>query len=81
MSVVTDDPMGDMIIERLSRCTLPVKVGGRFGTAFLYNELVESTPDADRVREWVVTADNWDELLDGIRQFQESPDVPHPHLN
>ncbi|MEV0274348.1 hypothetical protein AB0H43_36735 [Hamadaea sp. NPDC050747] len=66
MSVVTDDPMGDMIIERLSRCTHPVKVGGRFGTAFLYNELLESTPETDRVREWVVTADQFtrDPLLE-----------------
>jgi hypothetical protein len=58
MSAVTDDLMGDAIIEELSRSTLPIRfMGGRPGTAFLYNELVESRPDADRVREWIVTVD------------------------
>ncbi|MEV6964279.1 hypothetical protein AB0M47_04110 [Hamadaea sp. NPDC051192] len=56
---MADDPMGDAIAERLRRCTLPIKAGREFGTAFLYNELVESTPDADRVREWVVAADRF----------------------
>ncbi len=33
------------------------QIGGHAGTAFLFNELVESTPEFDRVREWLVTAD------------------------
>ena len=40
-----EDPIGDMIVERFGRSTLPVRqVGGSVGTAFLFNELVESTP-------------------------------------
>jgi hypothetical protein len=53
-----EDPIGDTIVERFGRSTLPMRqVGGSVGTAFLFNELVESTPEADRVREWLVTAD------------------------
>jgi hypothetical protein len=62
-----EDPIGDMIAEQFGRSTLPVRqIGGSVGTAFLYNELVESTPDSDRVREWLVTADTltWSDLAE-----------------
>jgi hypothetical protein len=52
------DPIADLIVENWSRCTLPVRpVGGRAGTAFFYNELVESTDGTETVREWLLTAD------------------------
>jgi hypothetical protein len=57
-AVTEEDPIADLIVETWGGCTLPVgPLGGRGGTAFLYNELVESTPDEDRVREWLLTAD------------------------
>jgi hypothetical protein len=71
------DPVGDMIIERFGRSTLPVRhVGGSVGTAFLFNELVDSTPDADRVREWLVTADalTWSDL----GEFRLRPEMITP---
>ncbi|GAA1638276.1 hypothetical protein ACFQY4_43670 [Catellatospora bangladeshensis] len=52
-----DDPLEEMILEHWSGCTLPLGQGRDAGTAFFYNELVESTPEADSVREWWVTAD------------------------
>lgn len=52
------DPIADLIVQRWGRSTLPIQtIGGQAGTAFFYNELVESTPEVDRVREWLVTAD------------------------
>lgn len=70
------DPIGDMIVERFGRSTLPVRVGGSVGTAFLFNELVESTPDSDRVREWLITADamTWADL----GEFKLRPDMITP---
>jgi hypothetical protein len=49
------------------------QVGGSVGTAFLFNELVESTTDSDRVREWLVTADalTWSDL----GEFRLRPDM------
>ncbi|GIF65307.1 hypothetical protein Ais01nite_33420 [Asanoa ishikariensis] len=52
-----DDPLVDVILERWSACTLPLGQRPHAGTAFFYNELVESTPEGDNVREWWVTAD------------------------
>ncbi|MFI5911814.1 hypothetical protein [Dactylosporangium sp. NPDC051541] len=52
-----DDPLIAKIVAAWSGCTLPVGPRSRPGTAFFYNELVESTPDGDTVREWLVTAD------------------------
>lgn len=58
MSAVTaEDPVAEMIVETWGRCTLPIgPLRGRAGTAFLYNELLESTPEDDLVREWLLTA-------------------------
>jgi hypothetical protein len=72
-----EDPIGDMIVEQFGRSTLPVRqVGGSVGTAFFFNELVESTPDSDRVREWLVTADalTWSDL----GEFRLRPDMITP---
>ncbi|SNT56656.1 hypothetical protein SAMN05421812_1106 [Asanoa hainanensis] len=55
--MTTDDPLADAILEHWSACTLPLGESPGAGTAFFYNELVESTPDGDNVREWLVTAD------------------------
>ncbi|MFD0576008.1 hypothetical protein [Dactylosporangium darangshiense] len=52
-----DDPLVDAILEHWSACTLPLGQGPRAGTAFFYNELVDSTPEGERVREWWLTAD------------------------
>jgi hypothetical protein len=58
MSAVTeDDPLADAILEHWSACTLPLGQRKRAGTAFFYNELVETTPEGKRVREWWLTAD------------------------
>ncbi|GIF45659.1 hypothetical protein Afe04nite_01980 [Asanoa ferruginea] len=53
----TDDPLADAILENWGAYTLPLGQGKRAGTAFFYNELVDSTPESDFVREWWVTAD------------------------
>ncbi|WP_327002682.1 hypothetical protein OHA72_47500 [Dactylosporangium sp. NBC_01737] len=53
-----DDPLAGAILEHWSGCTLPLGPRKRAGTAFFYNELVESTPEGDRVREWWLTADH-----------------------
>ncbi|HEV7713335.1 MAG TPA: hypothetical protein VGP16_34390 [Asanoa sp.] len=45
-----DDPLADAILENWSGCTLPLGQGTRAGTAFFYNELVESTPEGELVR-------------------------------
>ncbi|MFF5225361.1 hypothetical protein [Dactylosporangium sp. NPDC000521] len=52
-----DDPLADLVLEHWSASTLPVGPRSSPGTAFFYNELVETTPDGEQVREWWLTAD------------------------
>jgi hypothetical protein len=76
---MTQDPLGDTIIEELGRCTLPIRpldASSPAGTAFLYNELIESGPDGDRVREWLVTAEH---LSRGkVTEIRLRPDMIEP---
>nr|BFE60276.1 hypothetical protein GCM10020063_048020 [Dactylosporangium thailandense] len=53
-----DDPLADAILEHWSACTLPLGQRTHAGTAFFYNELVDSAPEGERVREWWLTADH-----------------------
>ncbi|WP_027345757.1 hypothetical protein [Hamadaea tsunoensis] len=56
---MAEDELADAILEHWSGSTLPLGHGKAVdaGTAFFYNELVESGPDVERVREWLLTAD------------------------
>jgi hypothetical protein len=56
--VPDEDPIGDAIIDRFQRSTMPFDQprGGAPGTAFLYNHLLESTANSDRVIELLITA-------------------------
>jgi hypothetical protein len=70
LAVLLDAAVADQVVRTIlatvSRSTFPVRVvgptntvtaGPLLGTAFLFNELVESLPDVDRVREYLLTAD------------------------
>ncbi|WP_147433141.1 hypothetical protein [Catellatospora citrea] len=72
-----EDPLEDMIVKTWGGCTLPIRpVGGAAGTAFLYNELLESTPDGDQVREWVLTATSL--TRSELGEFRVRPELVEP---
>ncbi|GAB4054422.1 hypothetical protein GCM10028775_44560 [Catellatospora paridis] len=76
-AVTEEDRLEDMIVKTWGGCTLPIRpVGGPAGTAFLYNELLESTPDGDRVREWVLTAAGL--TRGGLGEFRLRPELIEP---
>lgn len=76
--VSDDDPLGDVIVDRLVRATLPIAgpVSGPSGTAFLYNHLVGSTDSGDRVVELLITADVF--AQQAMLEFELRPDMIEP---
>jgi hypothetical protein len=76
--VSEEDPIGDIIADRLARATLPiaVPVTGPPGTAFLYNHLLDSADGVDQVIELLLTADVLAEHE--ILEFGVRPDMTEP---
>ncbi|GIF76067.1 hypothetical protein [Asanoa siamensis] len=71
-----EDPLADLIAKQFGSCTLPLGQGAHAGTAVFYNELVESTDEVDRVREWWLTADR---LTRGeVGEVRLRPDLIEP---
>ncbi len=74
--------LADTVVRNAGRATLPFQqahTGDHYGTAFWYNDLVDATPGAERVRQYLVTATTGTRF--GLAQWTLRPELCQPQMS